>query len=381
MIETVIRNAGNLKHIAEKIYNGERLSFQDGIALYNSNNLPLLASLSLFAKHRISGNKVFFNRNFHIEPTNICVFGCKFCSYKRKKGDRGAWDFDIPEMLDICRTYIGKGVTEVHIVGGVHPFRDLHFYGELIRNIKKILPGVHVKGFTAVELDYMIRKAGYTIEQGLMVLKYYGLNSIPGGGAEIFNEDIRRQICGDKAPSQIWLQIHEAAHNVGLPSNASMLYGHIESYEHRIEHLDKLRQLQDKTGGFNAFIPLKYKNVDNSMSNIGEINSIEVTKNFAICRLFLDNIAHIKSYWPMLGKNTAQMALNFGADDVDGTIDDSTKIYSMAGSEEISPSMTVAEMVRFISAVGFTPVERDSLYNEINSFFSSTASLSFSTTM
>ncbi|MDR2027258.1 MAG: CofH family radical SAM protein [Prevotellaceae bacterium] len=364
MIETVIiKNSGHLKQVAEKIYEGERLTFQDGISLYNTDNLSLLASLALFAKQRISGNKVFFNRNFHIEPTNICVFGCKFCSYKRKKGDKDAWDFDIPAMLDICRKYIGKGITEVHIVGGVHPHKDLHFYGELIREIRNILPDVHIKGFTAVELDYMIRKAGYGIEQGLKILKDYGLNSIPGGGAEIFNEDIRRKICGDKAPSQIWLQIHESAHNAGLPSNASMLYGHVESYEHRIEHLDILRQLQDKTGGFNAFIPLKYKNINNSMSSIGEISTAEVMKNFAVCRLYLDNIAHIKSYWPMLGKNTAQMALNFGADDVDGTIDDSTKIYSMAGSEETSPSMTVPEMINFISSAGFTPVERDSLYN------------------
>jgi aminodeoxyfutalosine synthase len=367
MMKTALKHAGNFKDIAEKIYEGERLTFREGVALYNSNDLSLLAALASFAKRRISGNKVFFNRNIHIEPTNICVFGCKFCSYRRKKGDGDSWDFDIPEMLDICRKYVGKDITEVHIVGGVHPHRDLHFYGELIRGIKTILPEVHIKGFTAVELDYMIRNAGYSIEQGLKILKDYGLDSIPGGGAEIFNEDIRRKICGDKAPAQIWLQIHEAAHNAGLPSNASMLYGHVESYEHRIDHLDRLRQLQDKTGGFNAFIPLKYKNVNNSMSSIGEIHTVEVMKNFAVCRLFLDNIAHIKSYWPMLGKNTAQLALNFGADDVDGTIDDSTKIYSMAGSEETAPSMTVAEMVEFISAAGFIPVERDSLYNEIKS--------------
>ncbi|MDR1582815.1 MAG: aminofutalosine synthase MqnE [Prevotellaceae bacterium] len=366
MIETIIKNAGDLKQIAQKIYNGERLAIEDGVILYKSNNLPLLASLASFAKQRVSGNNVFFNRNFHIEPTNICVFRCKFCSYRRKKSDKDAWDFDIPEMLDFCRKYAEKDITEVHIVGGVHPHRDLHFYGELIQKIKTILPNVHIKGFTAVELDYMIRNAGYDIEQGLKILKDYGLNSIPGGGAEIFNEDVRRKICGDKAPSQLWLQIHELAHNVGLPSNASMLYGHVESYEHRIDHLERLRQLQDKTGGFNAFIPLKYKNGNNSMSSIGEINTAEVMKNFAVCRLYLDNIEHIKSYWPMLGKNTAQMALNFGADDVDGTIDDSTKIYSMAGSEEISPSMTVSEMIRFISSAGFTPVERDSLYNGID---------------
>ncbi|MDR1886732.1 MAG: aminofutalosine synthase MqnE [Prevotellaceae bacterium] len=365
MIETVIDNAGNLKQVAIKIYEGKRLTFEDGVSLYKSDNLSLLASLALFRKNRISGKKVFFNRNFHIEPTNICVFGCKFCSYRRKKDDRDAWDFDIPEMLNICERYVGQSITEVHIVGGVHPRRDLHFYGELVQKIKTVLPDVHIKGFTAVELDYMIRNAGYDIAQGLKILKDYGLDSIPGGGAEIFDETVRRKICGDKAPSQLWLRIHEAAHNAGLPSNASMLYGHIETYEHRIDHLERLRRLQDKTGGFNAFIPLKYKNANNSMSNIGEINAAEVLKNFAVCRLYLDNIPHIKSYWPMLGKNTAQLALSFGADDVDGTIDDSTKIYSMAGSEETSPSMTVSEMIKLVSSAGFTPVERDSLYNEI----------------
>jgi aminodeoxyfutalosine synthase len=362
MIETIIAKAGDLKQVAQKIYDGERLTVDDGISLYKSDNLPVLASLALFRKNQISGNKVFFNRNFHIEPTNICVFGCKFCSYRRKKGDADAWDFDIPEMLDICRKYVGKGITEVHIVGGVHPHRDLHFYGELIRQIKSILPDAHIKGFTAVELDYMIRNAGYSLEQGLKTLKDYGLNSIPGGGAEIFDENIRRQICGDKAPSQLWLKIHELAHHVGLSSNATMLYGHIETYEHRIDHLERLRLLQDKTGGFNAFIPLKYKNANNSMSNIGEINTSEVMKNFAVTRLFLDNIPHIKSYWPMLGKGVAQMALHFGADDMDGTIDDSTKIYSMAGSEELSPSMSFDEMTKFIADAGFVPVERDSLY-------------------
>jgi aminodeoxyfutalosine synthase len=363
MIETVIKNAGNLRPIAEKVYEGERLSFQDGIALYNHNNLALLASLASFVKRKVSGDKVFFNRNFHIEPTNICLFRCKFCSYRRKKGDSDAWDFDIPEMLELCRKYIGKGITEVHIVGGVHPQRDIFFYGKLMRMIKQILPGVHIKGFTAVELDCMIRKAGYTIEQGLRILKDFGLDSIPGGGAEIFDEDIRRKICGDKAPAQVWLQIHETAHKTGIPSNASMLYGHIESYEHRIDHLIRLRTLQDDTAGFNAFIPLKYKNANNDMSDIGETGIVEVMKNFAVCRLLLDNIEHIKAYWPMLGKNVAQMALNFGADDVDGTIDDSTRIYSMAGSVETAPAMTARQMISFIEEAGFTPVERDSLYN------------------
>jgi len=363
MIESIIEQAGELKEIALKVYSGARISSKEAVDLYNSNNLSLLAALATFRKTQVSGNNVFYNKNFHLEPTNICVFTCKFCSYRRNQDQEGSWDFDIPEMLDICKKYIGKGITEVHIVGGVHPKRDLHFYGNLIQQIKQLLPEVHVKGFTAVELDYMIRNAGYTLENGLQKLKTYGLDSIPGGGAEIFDEDIRREICGDKAPSQLWLKIHELAHNAGLPSNATMLFGHVESYKHRINHLERLRDLQDKTSGFNAFIPIKYKNANNSMGHIGEINTLEVLKNFAVCRLYLDNIPHIKAYWPMLGKNTAQMALSFGADDMDGTIDDSTKIYSMAGSEETSPSITTSEMEQLIVAAGYTPVERDSLYN------------------
>jgi aminodeoxyfutalosine synthase len=293
------------------------------------------------------------------------VFACKFCSYRRRKGEKDAWDYSLDDMLALCRKYVGSGVTEVHLVGGVHPDRDLHFYGALLGEIKRILPDAHIKGFTAVELDYMIRKAGYSINDGLTALKQCGLDSIPGGGAEIFDEKIRRRICGGKAPSQVWLEIHETAHKVGLPSNATMLFGHVETYEHRIDHLERLRQLQDRTGGFNAFIPLKYKNINNSMSEIGEISITEVMKNFAVCRLYLDNIPHLKSYWPMLGKNAAQMALTFGADDMDGTIDDSTKIYSMAGSEETAPAMSSQEISQLISAAGFVPVERDSLYNEI----------------
>ena len=366
MIELIIEKSGTLKPIAEKIYKGQRLTMDEGVELFNSDNLSLLASLAVWKKQQISGNKVFFNRNFHIEPTNICLFACKFCSYRRQRGQKNAWDLDIPEMLDLCRKYEGKGVTEVHIVGGVHPGRNLDFYMELLREIKTILPQIHIKAFTAVELDYMINKAGLSLEKGLEKLKEAGLDSIPGGGAEIFDEKIRQQICGDKAPSQIWLKIHELAHQTGLPSNATMLFGHIETYRHRIEHLEQLRQLQDKTGGFNAFIPLKYSNANNQMSSIGEIGTSEVMKNFAVSRLYLDNIAHIKSYWPMLGKGTAQMSMNFGIDDMDGTIDDSTKIYSMAGSEETSPAMTATEIRNLISAAGFVAKERDSLYNEID---------------
>lgn len=371
IIDDLISNSNisnELKQIAQKIIAGERLNAAEGVALYNCTNLSFLGMLATYCKQRVSGDKVYFNRNFHIEPTNICVYACKFCSYRRSPHEEGVWDYSIEDMLNIARSYQNKGITEVHIVGGVHPQRDVHFFGELIQEIKKILPQAHVKGFTAVELDYMIRKAGYSLEEGLRKLKEYGLNSIPGGGAEIFDEKIREQICGQKSSSQLWLDVHEAAHRLGIPSNATILYGHIESYEHRIDHLSRLRDLQDRTSGFNAFIPLKYKNANNSMHEIGEISTLEVLKNFAVTRIFLDNIPHIKSYWPMLGKQTAQLALNFGADDVDGTIDDTTKIYSMAGSEETKPSMDTAAMVEMIRTAGYTPVERDSVYNELKVF-------------
>jgi aminodeoxyfutalosine synthase len=211
----------------------------------------------------------------------------------------------------------------------------------------------------------MISRAGCTIKEGLILLKDYGLDSIPGGGAEIFDEELRKMICDEKSSSDLWLKIHETAHLSGIPSNATMLYGHIENYNHRIDHMERLRKLQDKTGGFNAFIPLKYKKTNNSMSYLGEVNLIEDLRNYAVSRIYLDNFPHIKAYWPMIGKESAQLSLSFGADDMDGTIDDTTKIYSMAGSEEEKPAMTSDEICNLIRQAGYVPVERDSVYNPI----------------
>jgi len=211
----------------------------------------------------------------------------------------------------------------------------------------------------------MITSAGYTIEEGLKILKEYGLDSIPGGGAEIFDEELRKSICDEKSSSDLWLKIHETAHRTGIPSNATILYGHIENYSHRIDHMERLRKLQDETRGFNAFIPLKYKKRNNNMSYLGEVNTLEDLRNYAVSRIYLDNFAHIKAYWPMAGKETAQLSLSFGVDDMDGTIDDTTKIYSMAGSKEENPGMTTGEICNLIREAGFTPVERDTLYNVI----------------
>jgi aminodeoxyfutalosine synthase len=268
-------------------------------------------------------------------------------------------------MVDIVKKFDNKKVTEVHIVGGVHPSRDLHYWGSLIRKIKEHRPELHVKAFSAIELDYMIRVTGCTIEEGLKILKEYGLDSIPGGGAEILDEKLRKIICNEKASSELWLTIHETAHKLGIASNATMLYGHLETYAHRIDHLNRLRTLQDKTGGFNAFIPLKYKKSNNSMSYLGEESVIEDLRNYAVSRIFLDNFTHIKAYWPMTGKESAQISLSFGTDDMDGTIDDTTRIYSMAGAKEENPAMTTEEICTLIREAGFNPVERDSLYNPI----------------
>jgi len=359
----------NLKKIAAKIKDGERITVEEGILLFEKGELNFLGGLANFIREKKNGTNTYFNRNFHIEPTNHCVFDCKFCSYSRLLKDKlDAWELSEEQMLDIVRGYVGKNVTEVHIVGGVHPKMNLHYFAGLLKKIKEISPGIHIKAFTAVELEYMFRKSKVNYEEGFTILKHHGLDSIPGGGAEIFDEEIRKQICEDKCTSTEWLAIHEAGHKLGVPSNATMLYGHIENYAHRIDHMNRLRNLQDKTKGFNTFIPLKFRNKDNQMSNVPEVSIIEDLKNYAVSRIFMDNFVHIKAYWPMIGRNTAQLSLNFGVDDIDGTIDDTTKIYSMAGSEEQNPALSTEQLVQLIKQVGKRPVERDTLYNVVKDY-------------
>ncbi|MBU0766047.1 MAG: CofH family radical SAM protein, partial [Bacteroidetes bacterium] len=284
--------------------------------------------------------------------------------FSRKINEKGNWNLSLDEIEETARR-LPDDIRELHIVGGVHPDHDIHYYGTMIKRIRELRPEIHIKAFTAIELDYMIRKAGLEIGEGLEILKQYGLDSIPGGGAEIFAKDVRLQLCSKKSTAELWLGIHEAAHKAGIPSNATMLYGHIENYGHRIDHLLQLRNLQDKTGMFNAFIPLKYRKKNNSLSHIGETPLLDDIKTFAISRIFLDNIPHIKAYWPMIGKENAALLLSFGADDLDGTISDSTRIYSMAGAEEQKPSMTIDEITGLIKRSGFLPVERDGLYNVV----------------
>ncbi len=358
-----------LQRIAEKVYAGERLSPEEGLLLFEQADLPFMGALANHVREKLHGNRTYFNRNFHIEPTNVCVFSCHFCSYSRLYAKREeGWELSIEDMMNIVRKYDGKPETEVHIVGGVHPKMNLHFFADLLRQIKAHRPDLHIKGFTAVELDYMFRKAKLSVEEGVQLLKEAGLDSIPGGGAEIFDEEIRQQICADKVDAAGWLQIHETVHRAGMHSNATMLYGHVEQYRHRVDHMERLRSLQDQTGGFNTFIPLKFRNGDNDMSHVSEVSVVEDLKMYAVARLYMDNFPHLKAYWPMLGRKNAQLALAFGVDDIDGTIDDTTKIYSMAGSEEQTPAMSTEEIVNLIRQVHRQPVERDTLYNEIKAY-------------
>ncbi len=358
-----------LSTIAEKVFNNERISKEEGLILFEKGSLPFLGSLANFVRERLHGDKTYFNRNFHIEPTNVCVFSCNFCSYSQLYAHRDeGWELSIDDMMKMLKDYDGKPITEVHIVGGVHPKMNLEFFAELLRKIKAHRPELHIKGFTAVELDYMFRKAKMSVEEGLRFLNEAGLDSLPGGGAEIFDPEVREKISADKVNAEGWLHIHETAHNIGMHSNATMLYGHIEKYHHRIDHMDRLRSLQDKTGGFNCFIPLKFRNSNNDMSYIAESVLLEDMKMYAVARIFMDNFPHLKAYWPMLGRNNAQMSLSFGVNDMDGTIDDSTKIYSMAGSEEQNPTMTTEEIVVLIKQANRIPVERDTLYSELEVF-------------
>ncbi len=359
--------SAELMKIAGKVSAGERITTMEGELLFRDASLPFLAVLADHVRHRINGKQVFYNRNIHLEPTNICVNHCAFCSYRRKKGEEGCWEFGIDELVKMAESHALSGITEIHIVGGVHPDRDVYFYADLIREIKKIVPTVQIKAFTAVEIDAMCRFASLGIREGLILLQEAGLVSLPGGGAEIFDETLRAKICPDKTDSEGWLNIHRTAHKLGIPTNSTMLCGLLEGYSHRIDHLNRLRTLQDETGGFNAFIPLKFRHYNNRFSYVAEQTTVEDLKNYAVSRIFLDNIPHLKAYWPMIGKQVAQLSLAFGVDDLDGTIDDTTKIYSMAGSEEQSPAATTGQLVDMIRGAGFVPVERDTLYNVIRS--------------
>ena len=352
----------NLNNIVASIRRGERLSAADALVLWREAPLWLLGELATQRKVAKSGRSVFYNRNVHLEPSNVCLFNCEFCSFRRREGDPDAWTMNVDEVEARAKELRGADITEVHIVGGVHPSHNLDTYVEMVRRVKRQLPHVAVKAYTAVEIFYMINRAGVSIAEGLRRLAEAGMECIPGGGAEIFDAALRKKICPDKCSAEEWLAVHREAHKMGLSTNCTMLYGHIETLEQRIDHLERLRKLQDEAPGFDAFIPLKYHSRNNRLSAAGECSVEDDLRTIAISRLFLDNIPHIKAYWVSYGRATTEMALAFGADDIDGTIGDTTKIYSMAGGTE-RPSMSVAELEAMVRAAGMEPVERDSHYN------------------
>lgn len=362
-----------LADIAKKVFDKKRITPEEGLYLFEHASLGYLGTLANFIREEKNGKNTYFNRNFHIEPTNVCIYTCTFCSYSRLiKERKDGWEYTLDEMMDIVRKYDQEPVTEVHIVGGVLPKYDVSFYAELFKTIKKHRPELHIKALTPVEYHYIFKKEKISYEEGMALMLEAGLDSMPGGGAEIFHPEIRDQIAGGKCSGEEWLRIHEIWHDLGKKSNATMLYGHIESYFHRIDHLEKLRNLQDKTGGFQTFIPLKFRNKDNQLSHLKEVSALDDLRNYAVSRIYLDNFDHIKAYWPMIGRNMAQLSLSFGVDDIDGTIDDTTKIYSMAGSEEQTPSLSTRDLVNLIKAVGKHPLERDTLYNVLHDYTNET---------
>lgn len=358
-----------LKDIAIKVKDGIRISFDEGVYLYEHAELSYLGTLANYIREQKHGDKTYFNRNFHIEPTNICVYDCKFCSYSRmiKQREEG-WEMEVDGMIDILKKYDNEPVTEVHITGGVVPKQNLDFYADFFRKAKAHRPDLHIKALTPVEYYYIFKKAKLSHYDGMKYLQEAGLDSMPGGGAEIFHPEVREKIAHDKCTAEQWLDIHEQAHKLGMRSNATMLYGHIEQFWHRVDHMERLRQLQDKTGGFQAFIPLKFRNQNNQMSDVAEVSVVEDLRNYAIARIYMDNFEHIKAYWAMISRETAQLSLNFGVDDIDGTLDDTTKIYSMAGAEEQTPAMSTKELVELIRNVKRKPIERDTLYNVVTDY-------------
>jgi aminodeoxyfutalosine synthase len=370
-MEKLLNNSESpeLRSIANKVYAGERINDEDALYLYNKASLSEVGVLANHIREKKHGNKTYFNRNFHIEPTNVCLYTCTFCSYSRliKSRDQG-WEYTHDEIMEMVKKYDDEPVTEVHIVGGVLPQYDLAFYQKLFREIKAHRPDLHIKALTPVEYHYIFKKGKVSYEEGMKLMAEAGLDSMPGGGAEIFHPEVRDKIAGGKCSGEEWLRIHEVWHELGKRSNATMLYGHIEKMEHRIDHMRKLRDLQDKTGGFQTFIPLKFRNKDNQLSHLDEVNILDDLRNYAIGRIYLDNFDHIKAYWPMISRQTAQLSLAYGVDDIDGTIDDTTKIYSMSGSEEQTPAMSTYDLVNLIKKVGKHPIERDTLYNIVQDY-------------
>ena len=356
----------NLQPIANKVLAGERLDLDDGVALYNSNDLLAIGYLAHHVREKLHGKRTYFNVNRHINPTNVCVASCKLCAFGRKPDAPGAYTMALEEAFRTAGENWTEAVTEFHIVGGLHPDLPFQYYVDLLRGLKERFPSVHLKAFTAVEIAYYAHITRMTVKEILERFKEAGLGSLPGGGAEIFAPVVRRVICDHKIGAHMWLKVHRTAHQLGLHSTATMLYGHIESSEDRADHLVQLRKLQDETNGFQTFIPLAFHPANTELGKLvewDETSGFMDLKNIAISRLMLDNFPHIKAYWIMMSPRVAQIALRFGADDLDGTVAEE-KIYHDAGAK--TPQvMTRQQIVRLIKEAGFEPFERDTLYRPV----------------
>jgi aminodeoxyfutalosine synthase len=352
--------------IRDKIRDGEPLTLEDGVALFEHKNLLEVGALANEVRERLHGDRTYFNRNLHINATNVCEASCRFCSFARlEEGKPGAYTMSHQEAWSKLQARLDAKdpITEIHIVNGLHPGLPFEYYTELLAGLKRMQPSIHLKAFTAVELHYYAKKYGFTYAEVISKLRAAGMDSIPGGGAEIFAERVRKKICDDKCTADEWLEVHRTAHNLGLRSNCTMLYGTIETVEERVDHMLRLRALQAETGGFQTFIPLAFHPDNNTLMRLPGPTGVEDLRTYAVARLVLDNIPHIKAYWIMLGVKTAQSALWFGADDLDGTVQEE-KIYHMAGAET-PQAMSPGEIVRIIQNAGRTPVERDTLYNVV----------------
>jgi aminodeoxyfutalosine synthase len=363
MLTQSYARASELADIADKVYQGLRLDREDGIRLYESNDLLVIGRLGNFVREKLHGKNAYFNVNRHIEPTNVCILKCGLCAFGKNIRSPEAYTFSLEEIYRRAEEGAAQGATEFHIVGGLHPDLPFQYYLDMLRGLKQRLPHIHLKAFTAVEIQFFADLDNISIEETLQLLKDAGLDSMPGGGAEIFADRVREIICKGKISGERWLEIVRIAHRMNLNSNATMLYGHVETYEERVDHMLALRDLQDETGGFKTFIPLAFHSANTPLDYLPETTGFDDLKNIAISRLLLDNFPHIKSYWIMVGPKMAQMSLMFGADDIDGTVVEE-KITHAAGAQT-PQALSRPELVRMIREAGFIPVERDTLYDKL----------------
>jgi aminodeoxyfutalosine synthase len=353
----------NLARAGEKVLAGERLSFDDGVALYRSPDILGVGWLANYVREKMHGDVAYFNVNRHINPTNVCVAACRLCAFGRRKDAPGAYTMALEEAFATAGQGLTESVTEFHIVGGLHPDLPLEYFEDLVRGLKQRFPQVHVKAFTMVEIAFFAKRAKLSIRDTLVRLRDAGLDSLPGGGAEIFSDRVRHIICDHKIDGGEWLETARTAHELGLKSNATMLYGHIENDEDRVDHLVKLRELQDDTGGFQTFIPLAFHPANTALSHLSTTTGLTDIRQIAVGRLMLDNFPHIKAYWQMMSAKIAQIALRFGADDIDGTVIEE-KIYHDAGATT-PQGMRRRDLINLIEKAGRVPVERDTLYREV----------------